>query len=280
MVIRDDGVFEGSVSGGCVEGSVIAEAINLIEADKDGPHSKELSFSVASEQAWEVGLACGGEINVWLLVLKANDITPLMHALDLQSNNKTCELAFGNDTSSIHILELGSPSKKPVPAKQGGQFVVPLIPPLCLDIIGAVHIAQHLALMASECDFKVRVIDPRAAFTEERSFSGVELISEWPDDFFRKHVAGPTTAVVTLTHDPKLDDAALAEALKSNPFYIGCLGSKKTHSARLKRLSELGFSPKDTGRIHGPVGLDISAATPAEIAVSILAEIIREARSL
>ena len=141
-------------------------------------------------------------------------------------------------------------------------------------IIGAVHIAQALAPMARLAGFDVTVIDPREAFVQASRLSGVESITDWPDEGLARLKPDSRTAIVTLTHDPKLDDPALVAALKSEAFYIGSLGSKRTNAKRFERLTEKGFSDADFGRIHGPVGLDIGAKTPSEIAVSILSEVV------
>jgi xanthine dehydrogenase accessory factor len=146
-------------------------------------------------------------------------------------------------------------------------------PPLRLVVIGAVHIAQTLAPMAALAGYSVTIIDPRRAFATDARFPDVKLIGEWPDEAMATMKLDRRTAVVTLTHDPKLDDPALQTALKADVFYIGALGSRKTHAARLGRLKAAGFSEADGARIHGPVGLDIGALSPAEIAVAILAQI-------
>ena len=145
-------------------------------------------------------------------------------------------------------------------------------PPLDMAIIGAVHIAQVLAPMALLANYRVRIIDPRTAFATQARFPGVSLSHDWTDDALAKQPLGPRSGLIALTHDPKLDDPALAAALRSNCFYIGALGSKKTHAGRLARLKAQGFSDEELTRIHGPIGLNIGARTPAEIAISILAE--------
>ena len=146
-------------------------------------------------------------------------------------------------------------------------------PPLRMVMVGAVHIAQALSPMAASTGYRVTIIDPRGAFATEERLPGVDISNEWPDEALRRMKPDLRTAVVTLTHDPKLDDAALQVALSSEAFYIGSLGSKKTHRARLNRLERLGFDKAACDRIHGPVGLPIGAKSPAEIAVAILAEI-------
>lgn len=155
-----------------------------------------------------------------------------------------------------------------------GLFVRVYSPPARMIIVGAVHIAQALAPMAQLAGFDVTVIDPREAFVRSGTLGGVHSIVDWPDDGMKQVKPDSRTAVVTLTHDPKLDDPALAGALRSEAFYIGALGSKKTHAQRLARLGELGFTAAQCARIFGPVGLDINALTPAEIAVSIMAQVV------
>ena len=152
-------------------------------------------------------------------------------------------------------------------------FVQSNSPPPRLLIVGAVHIAQALAPMASLAGYGVTVIDPRRAFATDSRFPGIDMRGEWPDEAMAGLAPDRRTAVVTLTHDPKLDDPALQTALRSPAFYIGALGSKKTHAARQGRLARAGFSPEEIARINGPVGLSIGALSPAEIAVSILAQI-------
>jgi xanthine dehydrogenase accessory factor len=155
----------------------------------------------------------------------------------------------------------------------GPVFIEVFNPRLRMILVGAVHIAQPLARMAALAGYLVTVVDPRTAFASDERFPDIAVSTDWPDEALEKLKPDRRTAVVTLTHDPKLDDPALAVALRSDAFYIGALGSKRTHAGRLKRLGELGFAEKDFARIHGPVGLDIGAISPAEIAVSIVAEI-------
>lgn len=153
-------------------------------------------------------------------------------------------------------------------------FLNVYVPPARLIIVGAVHIAQSLAPMASMLDFDVTVVDPRRAFATDSRFPGVKVIQDWADEAFEQMGLDVSTAVVTLTHDPKLDDPALEAALKSDVFYVGALGSRKTHAKRKERLTEAGITEEQFGRVHGPIGLNIGARSPAEIAVSILAQIV------
>ncbi|HYU11175.1 MAG TPA: XdhC family protein [Stellaceae bacterium] len=154
----------------------------------------------------------------------------------------------------------------------GRVFVEVFSPPRRCFVVGAVHIAQPLVQMLSLADYQPIVIDPRQSFATEARFPGLELSTEWPDEALERLRPDHRSAVVTLTHDPKLDDPALAVALRSECFYIGALGSKRTHAARCQRLTEMGFSQAELARIHGPIGLSIGAVSPAEIAVSILGQ--------
>ena len=158
----------------------------------------------------------------------------------------------------------------------GGEriFLNVYVPPPRLIIVGAVHIAQALAPMATLMDFDVTVVDPRGAWATTNRFPGVKVVQEWADEAFDTMGLDVSTAVVTLTHDPKLDDPALEAALKSDVFYVGALGSKRTHAKRKERLGAAGITDEQFARIHGPVGLNIGAKSPAEIAVSILGQIV------
>ena len=152
-------------------------------------------------------------------------------------------------------------------------------PPLDLALVGAVHIAQPLAAMAALAGYGVRVIDPRAAFATDARFPGVALVQAWPDDALKSRPLGSRSALVVLAHDPKIDDPALIAGLASPAFYIGALGSKKTHAARLERLAAQGLTKETLDRIQGPVGLAIGARSPAEIALSILAQMTQTLRT-
>jgi xanthine dehydrogenase accessory factor len=161
----------------------------------------------------------------------------------------------------------------------GPLFIQIFNPPLRLIVVGAVHIAQALVPMASLTGYDVTVIDPRRALASDARFPGIDVRTDWPDEALDALNPDARTAVVTLTHDPKLDDPALDLALRSDAFYIAALGSKRTHAARLDRLAALGHEPPELGRIHGPAGLQIGAVSPAEIALSVMAEMTRVLRS-
>ena len=167
---------------------------------------------------------------------------------------------------------LGRDQGAKVEAEGDTWFVQPFNPPLRLIVVGAVHIAQALVPMAQVAGYDVTVVDPRRAFASDARFPGVTLRHDWPDEAMRELAPDRRTAVVTLTHDPKIDDPALEGALASNAFYVAALGSKRTHAARVERLKEHGFTEAQIGRIHGPAGLALGAVSPAEIAISVMAE--------
>ncbi len=196
-------------------------------------------------------------------------------------------LEFGtSETRSQHGAEVTEAATNALRADRSGLLAVNgqqlfmhvMNPPLRMAIVGAVHISQVLAPMAEMLGYEVTVIDPRGAWASEDRFKGINLDREWPDDALEVLAPDTRTAVVTLTHDPKLDDPALHVALRSSAFYIGCLGSRRTHAARSERLLEAGFSKVEIGRIKGPVGLDIGARSPSEIAASIVGEVTAELR--
>ncbi|NIJ39905.1 xanthine dehydrogenase accessory factor [Parvibaculum indicum] len=196
------------------------------------------------------------------------------------------KLVYQTDTQTENWLveavsEVLRADKGRVQADPDGEdwFLNPFNPPLRLVILGAVHIAQPLAKIAELANYDVTVIDPRTAFASEERFPGVTLVTDWPDEAMETIDLDTRTAVVTLTHDPKLDDPGLHAALKSPCFYIGALGSRKTHGSRVERLTEAGFSDNEIARIHGPVGLNIGARSPAEIAISIMAEMTERLRT-
>ncbi|PJK31396.1 XdhC family protein [Minwuia thermotolerans] len=160
-----------------------------------------------------------------------------------------------------------------VETDDGQVFLNVFNPPLRMIIVGAVHIAQFLAPMAQMTGYAVTIIDPRQAWATPERFPDIRIVDEWPDDAMAELKPDHRTAIVTLTHDPKLDDPALQAALRSEAFYVGSLGSKRTHAKRVQRLEGAGYSKAEIGRIHAPVGLDIGAKSPAEIAVSVMAQV-------
>lgn len=275
LVVGGDGRIEGSVSGGCVEGAVVVEAQDALA---QGCH-KLLEFGVSDGDAFAVGLACGGTIKVLLepvgSVLKEETLDALVTA---RRKREAVAYEVSLKTGKGRLVKAGAyPERLRMDRsgveEDGDTFVAVHNPPLRLIVVGAVHIAQALVPMAQIAGYDPVVIEPRAAFGSEERFPGVRILEDWPDDAVAQIGFDSRCALVLLTHDPKLDDPALMAALRSECFYIGALGSNRTHGQRRERMIKAGFGTADIARIHGPVGLDIGAASPSEIAVSILAEI-------
>jgi xanthine dehydrogenase accessory factor len=288
LVVNEKGEFVGSVSGGCIEGAVVKEAVSSIQDGKP----RLLEYGVTHDRAWEVGLACGGTIQVFVhrSGLKPATLASLradlaarraaVLAIDLGSGESRLVYPSG-DPGGVEpaLLAAARAAAEADESRRwegpgGPVFLRVYNPPVTLVIIGAVHIAQSLAPMAQLAGYQVVVVDPRSAFATEARFQGVELSHEWPHEALARLGLGRRTAVVTMTHDPKLDDPALAAALRSDAFYVGALGSKKTQAARRERLAQQGFDDAALARLHGPVGLAIGAVSTAEIAVSILSEMV------
>jgi xanthine dehydrogenase accessory factor len=179
----------------------------------------------------------------------------------------------GSDLTADIGAAVREDKARTVETSAGDVFLNVFNPPLRMAIVGAVHIAYPLVAIARIAGYDVTVIDPRRAFATDTRFPETDLVTDWPDEAMDAFRPDARSAIVTLTHDPKLDDPALERALRTDAFYIGCLGSKKTHAARLERLRRMGFGDDVLARIHGPVGLKIGARSPAEIAVAIMAQI-------
>jgi xanthine dehydrogenase accessory factor len=284
MVMAPDGRFEGSVSGGCVEGEVIAEAESILADGKP----KTLSFGVADDTAWQVGLPCGGEIKVFVERLAAGEGLQLIErALDARSNRRGILVRTRLDSGQREFFERGDEradalvrqhldagESELLETPEGEVFLHALVPPARVLVIGATHIGQILAQLVKLTGHEVIVIDPRTAFAAEARFPDIRLDTEWPQDSIPKIGLDPYTAVVALAHVGHIDDEALKLALRSSCFYIGALGSKRTHAKRMQRLKDAGFTDEEIARIHCPIGINIGAQSPPEIAVSIMAEVV------
>jgi xanthine dehydrogenase accessory factor len=292
LLIASDGRFAGSVSGGCVESAVIVAAAELLAG---GP-PRTLKYGVSSDQAWEVGLPCGGTIEVFLAAAGAPMIERLCEARERRGS--IVRLAdvvsgveevwtpggpssvVGDDAEAYRAVEVCAHREQSQLLEVAGRrlFVHVVAAPLRLVVVGAVHLTQALVDLAKLSGIDVVVVDPRTAFASEERFPGVTLVQQWPDVALTGLALDSRTALVVLSHDAKLDEPALEGALHSECFYIGALGSQKTQRARRARLVEAGFGEAELDRIHGPVGLDIGALTTPEIAISIMAELIQSWR--
>jgi xanthine dehydrogenase accessory factor len=280
LVVSGDGDMQGSVSGGCVEGAVVIEALEALEDGKP----RLLEYGVSDGDAFAVGLACGGTIRILVEPVGAGGM-PLDVLADLvaaRAARGAIAYEVALDGSARQLTTNGYKDRFRMDrsglSEDGLTFVGIHNPPLRLIIVGAVHIAQALVGMAQTAGFDPLVVDPREAFGSEARFPDAAIINDWPDAALTTIGIDARCAVVLLTHDPKLDDPALHIALASDAFYIGALGSKRTHASRVERLTQTGFTPAQITRIHGPVGLNIGASGPAEIAVSILGQMIQTLR--
>jgi xanthine dehydrogenase accessory factor len=262
MLVHEDGRFEGSVSGGCVESDILATAADVIA----GAPFQLRNYGVADAAAWEVGLPCGGEIAVMVQPVSAEGFDPELFDRIAEARDQGDALTVTTDLATGH-----SDAR---PAETGEVFVNRYDPPRRLLIVGAVQIAQALAGLARELGIATVVIDPRARFLTDERFPGVTLDDRWPDEAIAALRPGPSTAVVTLSHDIKIDDPALIAALASDAAYVGALGSRKSHAARRERLAAAGVTPENIDRIDAPVGIDIGAIGPSEIALSVAAAMI------
>ncbi len=289
LAINDQGAFVGSVSGGCIEGEVVTQALGLMRHKS----FKNLKFAVSDDQAMGAGLACGGQVSVHVFYLSeetqanlnqvlecADQKTEVALVINLSSGQITSLTTGGSDPASPEMAGLIEKGTNRVIATDGQAdlFLRSFLPPLRLLIVGAVHIAQALSVIASQTGYAVTLIDPRDGWASPARFPGFQIDRRMPGDALSDLAPDQRTAVVALCHDPKLDDPALVIGLKSKSFYLGALGSRKNHGGRLQRLASYGFDDQQLARIRGPIGLDIGATTPAEIALSVLAEMTKTLR--
>lgn len=298
MAITPGGGISGSVSGGCVEGAVYEAGIESLELNQP----RLLHFGVADETAWEVGLACGGSIDIFVQPLDLVLFNSLRAVVTSEQSAILVTVVRGPDEllgrelllteegskegsinseldkviTALAKETLASGNTRRVMLNESVEvFLEALEPPPTLVVVGGVHITIALAALAKTLGYRTIVIDPRKAFGNERRFPNVDrLIQSWPGEALKQIPLTRSTAVAMLTHDPKLDDPALKIALPSPAFYVGALGSRTTQSRRRARLLEDGLTEAQLDRLHGPIGLDIEAQTPEEIALSIMAEIV------
>jgi xanthine dehydrogenase accessory factor len=298
MALTPEGKITGSVSGGCVEGAVFEAGVDVLKSNRP----QLLHFGVADETAWEVGLACGGSIDIFVKPLDTEFFQALRSVLVNEQPAVVLTVVRGPDEivgREILVSEDGSvigsineeleekaldlarealaqgESRRVMLGDDLEVFLEVTLPPPTLIAVGGVHITIALMTLAKTLGYRTVVVDPRSAFGNEARFPYVDqLIQAWPEDAFQQVPITRSTAIAMLTHDPKLDDPALKIALPSPAFYVGALGSKTTQTKRRQRLLEDGLTEEQLNRLHGPIGLKIGAATPEEIAMSIMAEIV------
>ena len=279
LVINGDGDMQGSVSGGCVEGAVVVEALEALETGE----TRVLEYGVSDGDAFAVGLACGGTIRVMVEPVGAGLPVDMLRDLVAARAARRPVAYVVNPTTGDRRLDHDDHADRfrmdsSGFDEDGETFVAIHNPPLRMIVVGAVHIAQALVPMARIAGFDPVIVDPRESFGSSARFPGERIVDDWPDEALTAIGCDARTALVLLTHDPKLDDPALEIALASDVYYIGALGSTRTHAKRVERLTDKGFSAEQSARICGPIGLNIGAATPAEIAVSILGQMVEKLR--
>lgn len=262
MLIHEDGRFEGSVSGGCVEGAILQAAGEVIAENR----FQLLDFGVEDASAWEVGLPCGGEIRILIQPVGVDGFPGTL--FDRIGEARAAGVAISTATD----LETGI--TRLAEAEDDALWINRYAPRRRLLIVGAVQIAQSLARISRELDIEPVIIDPRERFLTPERFPDFVRDDRWPDAAIADHLPDSRTAIVVLSHDPKIDDPALVAAMASPAAYIAALGSRKSHAARLERLQAHGLSDEQLARIDGPAGLDIGSIGPAEIALSIAAGMI------
>jgi len=263
MLVHADGRFVGSVSGGCVEGDVLERA-QLVLA---GAPSVLRRYGIADDAAWDVGLPCGGDIQVLVQPVSADGFPAHLFADIMKARSAGAALSVVTDLESGRSAVLDDDA--------GAGFVNIYHPPRRLLIVGAVEIASALAAIAVSQGVDVTLCDPRGRFLTAERFPGIRLDDRWPDDAVKAFAPDSRSAIVTLSHDPKIDDPALAAALASPAAYVAALGSVRSHQARLARLSAAGVSAEQCARIEGPAGVAINAISAPEIALSIAGGMIR-----
>jgi xanthine dehydrogenase accessory factor len=265
LALRGDGLVVGSVSGGCIEDDLIER---IRRGDVDSARPSVARYGISAEEAHRFGLPCGGTLELV--------IEPLSAASGVDG---LCE-ALGRGALVTRTLDMASGRAQLAPAEaadgllfDGGRLVTIHGPRYRMLVIGAGQLSSYLASMAVGLGYRVTVCDPREAYTDEWSVPGTALVRTMPDDAVTEMKLDARSAVIALTHDPKLDDLALMEALKTPAFYVGALGSRRNNAARRERLREFDLSEAELARLHGPAGIYIGSRTPPEIAISILAEV-------
>lgn len=302
MAVTSDGRMSGSVSGGCVENAVVQMATDVLKTGQ----SQLLHFGVADETAWEVGLACGGSIDVFVKPLDSKLFEQLRSLLMREASGVLLTVIRGDEKITgreMLIVEddilhgsLGNEWDATVlklaqdVLSQGASqrftlnenvevFLEAILPPPTLIVVGGVHIAIALVSLAKTLGYRTILIDPRGAWGSEERFPYVDrLIPSWIEEAFEQITINRSTAIAMLTHDPKIDDPALQIALNSSAFYVGALGSKTTNAKRRVRLLSAGLTETQLSRLHAPIGLDIGAQTPEEIALAVMSEVVKAHR--
>jgi xanthine dehydrogenase accessory factor len=273
LAVSERGDVAGSLTGGCVEPALYEEARSVLAGGQ--PHLA--TYGIEDEDAFEVGLPCGGTVHVFIAETDRDLIRDLASAIRLEEPVALALTVSGPEVGAQRIVP---PEGRTKPALEDEVFVLPLLPPPRMYVFGAVEHAAAVARIGSFLGYHVTVCDARSRFlTRERFPEADELVIAWPDEFLRSAPVDEQTAICVLTHDHKFDIPLLQAALAGPAAYVGALGAKRTNAERLERLRAAGVSEEDLARIHAPIGLDIGARTPEEVAVAVAAEIVALSRS-
>jgi xanthine dehydrogenase accessory factor len=303
MIVSSGGRMAGSVSGGCVEATVYQEMADLL----DGGPPRTLHFGITEDMIWDVGLACGGAIDVFVQALDPQIVAALGERVAQRQPVALVAFVEGENTGATALVTPDGPVLGPDPGpaatvttemlatrvERGGIFepapgarvyIEPFLPPPVLIIAGGVHVAIPLARFGQELGFRVVVVDPRQKFANRERFPGADqVLVTWPDQVLAAAQpdealagleVGDTTYIVLLTHDPKIDEPTLAAALNTGAAYVGAIGSRKTHADRYERLERWGITRQQLDQVYSPIGLDLGGSTPEETALSIIAEVV------
>ena len=270
LAVSSAGAMAGSVSGGCVEGDVVKHALAVLESGE--PTLRH--YGITDDQGLEVGLLCGGTIEVLIEPVRGTtaSLLELFTALIDAERPAAREMGLGPEAlGTVRVLDGGA-----AVAAAGGEDTVfdRVLPAPRVWVIGAGHIAEHVAAFAARAGFAPLLVDPRRLFAEQPRLDGFVVITDWPDRAFAEHGLRPDDSVVVLSHDPKIDEPALAAALRADIAYVGAIGSRRAQADRRGRLEAIGLGEAELANLHAPIGLDLGGRDPAEIALAIVAELV------
>ncbi|MBT5720240.1 MAG: XdhC family protein [Gammaproteobacteria bacterium] len=274
MACTMDGELVGSISGGCIEEDFLEQLRDgSLKTQYDGESKPFLvKYGVTAEEQARLKLPCGGQLHVLLEYIDSTKVNIDVFqrlAVDLENHNRVSRIVDLNNG----VISAAAESSEDAVVIEGSRMTHSLSPMYRLLILGAGDVAKFVAEMAIALEYDVTLCDPRPNYLDNWHVPGVETTAQLPDDVVRERFSNPYSGIIALAHDPRVDDMALMEALKTNAFYIGAMGSIKTSAARRERLPELGLNDKEISRLHAPIGFQINSKTPAEIAIAVMAEV-------
>jgi xanthine dehydrogenase accessory factor len=274
MACTMDGELVGSISGGCIEEDFLEQLRDgSLKAQYDEQSKPFLvKYGVTAEEQARLKLPCGGQLHVLLEYIDSTKVNIDVFqrlAVDLENHNRVSRIVDLDNG----VISAAAESSEEAVVIEGSRMTHSLSPMYRLLILGAGDVAKFVAEMAIALEYDVTLCDPRPNYLDNWHVAGVETTAQLPDDVVRERFSNPYSGIIALAHDPRVDDMALMEALKTNAFYIGAMGSVKTSAARRERLPELGLNDEEISRLHAPIGFQINSKTPAEIAIAVMAEV-------